>query len=309
MRRQIGASARPRQFTGAPPFDNAPHETKKVVMDALVSTEWLAAQSGAPDLRIADCSWFLPTEHRDAAAEFRAAHIPGAVFLDLAEIVDAAADVPMMLPPPEKFASRMGRLGLGDGTRIVLYDNSPHHTAARGWAMLRSFGLTDVALLDGGFAKWQAEGRPIPTGDAAPKPRHITVRDRGAGIRDLAQMKAALASDSEQIVDARSPSRFAGAEPEPRPGVEPGHIPGSTNLHYARFFHADGSWKRGDELEAVFRDGGIDLDRPMVATCGSGVTAAVIAFAAHMLGREVPIYDGSWAEWGADPATPKARGA
>lgn len=278
-------------------------------METLVSTQWLTAELGAGDLRIADCTWFLPGEARDARAEHAAAHIPGAVFLDLAEIAATDTDLPMMLPGVEKFASRMGRLGLGDGTRIVLYDGSPHHTAARGWAMLRSFGITDVAILDGGLAKWRDEGRPLTADPTTPRPRHITPRTRGAAIRDLAQVQQALADGSAQIVDARSPSRFAGSEPEPRLGVVPGHIPGSTNLHYARFFNPDGTWKQGEALRSVFADAGVDLDRPMLATCGSGVTASVIAFAAHLLGCEVPIYDGSWSEWGSHPDTPKETGA
>jgi thiosulfate/3-mercaptopyruvate sulfurtransferase len=278
-------------------------------MDALVTTEWLAADLHARDLRVADATWRLPGDGGDPRADYDTAHIPGAVFLDLAEIVDTGSAVPMMLPGPEKFASRMAALSLGDGTRIVLYDDSSLHSAARAWVMLRSFGVPDVAILDGGLAKWRAEGRPLSSENPTPRPRHVTPRIRGEGIRDLNDMRAVLDNRDVQILDARSPARFAGSEPEPRAGVAPGHIPGSINLPYARFFNDDGTWKRGDALRAVFTDAAVDLDQPIVATCGSGVTASVIAFAAHLLGKDADVYDGSWAEWGADPATPKATGA
>ena len=277
-------------------------------MDALVTTSWLAAELGTPDLRVADCTWFLPGEGRDARADYQAAHIPGAVFLDLAEIVDDANPAPMMMPTPETFTSRVSKLGIGDGCRLVLYDASPHHTAARAWAMFRSFGIPDVAILDGGLAKWRAEARPVESGVPAPRPRHLTPRERGVGIVAKAEVARALAGGT-QVIDARSPSRFAGEEPEPRAGVVPGHMPGAINLHYARLFHADGSWQRGDDLRSVLAEAGVDPARPIVATCGSGVTAAALAFALHLLGHDAPVYDGSWAEWGADPATPKATGA
>ncbi|UVO51514.1 sulfurtransferase [Sphingomonas sp. SUN019] len=278
-------------------------------MDALVETEWLAANIDARDLRVVDATWRLPGDGGEPRTDFDAAHIPGAVFLDLAEIVDSANAAPMMLPRPEKFASRMAALGLGDGTRIVLYDDSSLHSAARAWVMLRSFGTPDVATLDGGLAKWRAEGRPLSSEKPTPRPRHVTPRIRGEGIRDLADLRANLDSDAAQVLDARSPARFAGEEPEPRAGVVPGHIPGSINLPYTRFFDEDGTWKHGTSLRAVFADAGVDLNRPIVATCGSGVTASVIAFAAHLLGRDAAVYDGSWGEWGADPSTPKATGA
>jgi thiosulfate/3-mercaptopyruvate sulfurtransferase len=277
-------------------------------MDSLVTSEWLAAERGAPDLRIVDASWFLPEHQRDPRAEFEVGHIPGAVFLDLAELADTASSLPQMLPPPEKFASRMQGLGLGDGTRIVLYDDSPLHSAARAWWMLRRYGVRGVAILDRGLAGWKAEGRPLEVGTAAPKPRHFTIREPRAQRRTLAEMQANLLSQAEQVADARSPARFAGAEPEPRPGLVPGHIPGSLNLHYARIFDADGRWKRGDALRAAFVDAGVDPDRPVAVTCGSGVTAAVLVFGLHLLGRDAALYDGSWAEWGSDPETPKATG-
>lgn len=280
-------------------------------MPPLVSPRWLTDAGDARDLRIADASLhanFPGDVARDARAEFAAAHIPGAVFMDLAAFADARSPLPSTMPGAAQFASRMARLGLGDGTRIVLYDDSPHHTAARAWVMLRAFGFRDVAILDGGLARWRAEGRPLASGEVEAKPRHATPRIAGVGIADMAQVRAAMHTDT-QIVDARSPARFTGAEADPRPGVAPGHIPGSRNLRYSLLFNPDGTWKQGDALAAAFAQAGVDLDRPLIFTCGSGITASVLAFGAHLLGREAAVYDGSWSEWGADPSTPKATGA
>jgi thiosulfate/3-mercaptopyruvate sulfurtransferase len=279
-------------------------------VDSLVSTDWLASELEASDLRIVDATYVLAADGRDPRAEFDKAHIPHAVFFDIAEISDTASSLPTMLPSAAKFASRMQALGLGDGNRIVVYDNSPYHSAARGWWMLRMFGAHDVAILDGGLAKWQAEGRPLESGKPVVRHRHFTVWDDRSGVRDLAQMKENLTTRAEQVVDARSAVRFRGEEPETRPGVVPGHIPGSLSLPQGHLFEADGTWKRGDALRAAFDAAGIDLARPMVTTCGSGITAAVVAFGAHLLGkRDVALYDGSWSEWGGDPSTPKAVGA
>lgn len=281
-------------------------------MDSLVTTEWLAGELGANDLRVVDATYFtaLPGEApRDAAAEYETAHIPGAVFMDLAELRDTASDLPMMLPSAEKFASRMQSLGLGDGSRIVLYDNSPLHTAARAWWMLRTFGAHDVAILDGGLAKWQAEGRPTASGKETLRHRHFTVWADDSSVRTLDQMKANIESGAEQVVDARSAARFTGEEPDPRPATHAGHIPGSKNLPYGALFNADGSWKQGEALKAAFEGAGIDVSKPVATTCGSGITAAVLTFGLHLLGNNAALYDGSWSEWGADRTTPKAMGA
>ena len=276
-------------------------------MDSLVMTDWLAGEFGAPDLRVADATFFLPTEGRDARAEFEAAHIPGAVFFDLEQIVDRDHPAPGMLPPAPAFAASMQALGLGDGDRIVIYDNSPHHSAARAWWMLKSYGAADVAILDGGLSKWRAEGRAVESGRASP------VRSDFTPVTDphlLADKKAVMHSKGCVLVDARSAQRFAGEQPEPRPGVAPGHIPGSRNLPHGWLFNPDNSFKRGEALRAAFEQAGVDLSRPMITTCGSGVTAAVVLFGAHLLGkRDVRLYDGSWAEWGSDPSTPKAMGS
>lgn len=280
-------------------------------MDTLVSTEWLAnaletSVPGAGDLRVVDATY---AEGRDAAADYAAEHIPGAVFMNLAELRDTDSDLPNMLPSPPKFASRMQSLGLGDGSRIVLYDSSPWRTAARAWWMLRTFGAHNVAILDGGLAKWQAEGRETESGKQAVRHRHFTIWADDKAVRTKDQMTANLSSGAEQVVDARSAARFTGAEADPRPGTASGHIPGSKSLPYATLFNADGTWKTGDALRSAFEGAGIDLARPIVTTCGSGITAAVLAFGAHLLGNEAALYDGSWSEWGGDPSTPKAMGA
>jgi thiosulfate/3-mercaptopyruvate sulfurtransferase len=278
-------------------------------MDSLVSTEWLAGELGASDLRVVDASMFLPEHHRDARAEFEGAHIPGAIFLDLDELRDLDSALPAMLPSAEKFASRMQSLGLGDGSRIVLYDDTPIKTSARAWWMFNLFGAHDVAILDGGIAKWKAEGRDVETGKATNRHRHFTVFKDEASLATKDDVAAALDAGT-QVVDARTPGRFAGEEPEPRPGVVPGHMPGAVNLPHSRLYNEDGTWKQDDALRAAFADAGVDPAKPMVTTCGGGVTAAVLAFGAQLLGnKDAKLYDGSWAEWGSDPATPKATGA
>ncbi len=278
-------------------------------MDLLVSSDWLAEQAGASDLRILDATLFLPGSDRNATAEYEAGHIPGAFFLNLAELIDSDDTRPGMLPPPEKFASRMAGLGIGDGSRIVIYDNSPLRSAARAWWMFHVFGAHNVAILDGGLQKWIAEKRPLESGKPQTRHRHFTVWKDEKMVRTRADIEQNLKTHAAQVVDARSMSRFTGEDPEPRAGMASGHIPGSVCLPYSRLFNTDGTWKRGHELKNLFLDAGIDLSRPLIATCGSGVTAADLLFAAATIGKtDVTLYDGSWSEWGADPATPKASG-
>ena len=274
-------------------------------MDSLVSTEWLAERLGEAHLRIVDASWHMPSSGREGRAEFEAAHVPGAVFLDIDELADSSSPAPHMLPGAAEFGAAMERSGIGSGDRIIVYDNSPLRTAARGWFMLRHFGVERAAILDGGFQKWLAEGRPIESGQS-----YVAAAEFAADARrgDVVA-KSELLADGAALLDARGKARFEGAEPDPRPGVAPGHIPGARNLPFASLYNEDGTFKRADELRSLFTDAGIDPLQPFVATCGSGVTANSLIFAAHLLGSDsARLYDGSWSEWGADPATPKAVG-
>jgi thiosulfate/3-mercaptopyruvate sulfurtransferase len=268
----------------------------------LVSTEWLAERLDAPDVRVLDGSMYLPTDGRDGHALYLERHIPGARFFDIDEIADDRSPLPHMLPPVEKFVARVRRMGIGDGHRVVVYDQQGIYSAARVWWMFRVFGHMDVAVLDGGLPKWLAEGRPVEAEVPEPRDRHFTGRRNAALVRDVTQVARAIKLGDEQIVDARSPGRFRGEEAEPRQGLRAGHMPGAINVHFRALLNDDGTMKPPEALRAVFDAAGVDLAKPVITTCGSGVTAAIVSLALARLGHNRnAVYDGSWVEWGAYP--------
>jgi thiosulfate/3-mercaptopyruvate sulfurtransferase len=272
----------------------------------VVSTEWLAAHLGEPDLRVLDATWYLPHLKRDARAEYAERHIPGAVYFDIDAISDRDSPLPHMLPDPETFARAAGALGIGTGDRVVAYGGRGMIASARAWWMFRVFGHEQAAVLDGGLAKWRAEGRPLGAGAPAPSAQRFTAVFRKELVADLDRVRSTLEAQREQVVDARSHGRFVGTEPEPRPGLRSGHIPGSLSLPYDRLFRKeDDTLLPVDTLKDVFNGAGLVLKRPVVATCGSGVSAAVLTLGLYLLGRgDTAVYDGSWSEWGGRSDTP-----
>jgi thiosulfate/3-mercaptopyruvate sulfurtransferase len=274
-------------------------------MESLVSTQWLADHLGQPGLTIVDASWFMPASGRNGREEYLRAHIPGARFLDIDAVRDSSNPAPHMLPSADAFARAMEEVGISSDHRVVVYDNSPIRTAARGWFMLRHFGA-DVAILDGGFQKWTAEGHPVESGE--PEPRNVKF-EAAERPDEVVTKQQILGGISLPIVDARGPARFDGSEADPRPGVAAGHIPGARNVPFSAIYNEDGTFKSREELSRLFEQAGANGSQPFVASCGSGVTANALIFAAHLLGNDdAQLYDGSWSEWGADPATPKELG-
>lgn len=269
--------------------------------DPIVSPAWLAERLDAPDIRVIDATWFLPSDERDAKALYAERRIPGAIFFDIDDIADTSSDLPHMLPAPEKFAARMKKAGVGDGARVVVYDSQGLFSAARVWWTFRVMGHDDVAVLDGGFPAWERGSYPIETGPPRQRmERHFTPRVHADLVRDLPAMQRAVAEGRTPILDARPAPRFRGEAPEPRAGLRSGHMPGAKSAPASDLIDEHGSLRSREELQKIFAATGADTSQTPICTCGSGVTAAIIALALARLGRwDAAIYDGSWAEWGA----------